>query len=229
MHIFLSTFLLIGCLFGLFLMVKSAERKNRFFRLCFLTTAISCFITLGYSGTFETFSTSIPLLVFSSLFFFPMIYFSHLSPTTPVIGLKQREMKTTKEVAPKLKYQKSSLQTEQKKQLAEKVITYMEIEKGYLQPGLKLTKLAKKLHISSHSLSQIINEQMGCSFLDFVNNYRVQAAIHKLTDSEYQYYTIISIGYEVGFNSKTAFYTAFKKQTSLTPGHYRNTKTGDKK
>lgn len=121
----------------------------------------------------------------------------------------------------KPKYQKSRLPKAKQNKVEQLLLTAMESEKIYLQPNLNLSQLSKRFKTTTHNLSQILNESIGCTFLEFVNGYRVKEAIIKLKDKKYQHYTIIAIGYDVGFNSKTAFYTAFKKKTNTTPGNYR--------
>lgn len=75
---------------------------------------------------------------------------------------------------------------------------------------------------SSSTLSVIINTIARKSFIDYLNEMRVDQAKTLLTDSDYENYTITSIGLESGFNSKSTFYTVFKKHTGLTPVNYRN-------
>lgn len=58
-------------------------------------------------------------------------------------------------------------------------------------------------------------------FFDFVNEYRIEKAKELLTHPERKEYTVLEILYEVGFNSKSSFNTAFKKRTGLTPTEYR--------
>ena len=132
----------------------------------------------------------------------------------PIIGFFQQN--TIKQ-----KYQKSTLQIVEKEKLVEKLLDNMEIKKSYRETGLTISKLSKQLNLSGHNLSQTINEEMECSFLDFINRYRIKEAQVLLLDTNYQHYTISAIGYEVGFKSKSAFYAAFKKETKMTPGNYR--------
>ena len=87
---------------------------------------------------------------------------------------------------------------------------------NYLYPNLQKILISPK-----HYLSQIINEKLNCNFLDFINGYRIDDAKDKLLDENYEHFTILAIAYEVGFNSKSAFYTAFKKNTNSTPSQYR--------
>ena len=91
----------------------------------------------------------------------------------------------------------------------------------YLDPDLTLEKLAKEQLVSSGHLSRIINLYGNRSFNDFINELRVEQAKGFLSDTEYSPYTIVSIGLECGFNSKSTFYSAFKKFTSQTPSQYR--------
>jgi len=68
-------------------------------------------------------------------------------------------------------------------------------------------------------LSQIINESKNINFYDYVNSYRISEAKDLLSSNCDK--TILEILYEVGFNSKSAFNTAFKKFTSVTPSKYK--------
>ena len=83
---------------------------------------------------------------------------------------------------------------------------------------LTLRKLANELNISQHHLSQIINENTDGNYYDLVNGYRINEARRLLIDTEL---SVIDVAYESGFNSKSTFYTEFKKQTECTPGQFR--------
>jgi len=121
----------------------------------------------------------------------------------------------------KQKYESSKLQAAQKENYLAKIIAYMEREKPYQSPELTLAELAEKIKIPAHYVSQVINEKLGVNFLDFINGYRVKTAQEMLRDANWSHYTIISIAYEAGFNSKSTFYSVFKKHTGLTPSTYR--------
>ena len=92
----------------------------------------------------------------------------------------------------------------------------------YLDPDLTLDKLAKEHSVSSGHLSRIINLYGNTSFNDFINELRVEQARVFLSDPGYDPYTIVSIGLECGFNSRSTFYSAFRKFTSLTPSQFRS-------
>ena len=91
----------------------------------------------------------------------------------------------------------------------------------YKNPDIKLGDIARELKVSPHVLSQYLNDNLGKSFSFFINEHRIIEA-KKLLGSKKQY-TIESIGYESGFNSKSTFFTTFKKITGLTPSLYRKT------
>ncbi|ESU29927.1 hypothetical protein FLJC2902T_04080 [Flavobacterium limnosediminis JC2902] len=98
---------------------------------------------------------------------------------------------------------------------------HIEKNKRYRDPYFSLDKLSTELMMSTSKLSQLINKESGHNFSDFINHLRVENAKKYLTDSNFSNYTIIAIGLECGFNSKSAFYTAFKKFTSVTPSEYK--------
>lgn len=101
------------------------------------------------------------------------------------------------------------------------LLYWFEKQKPYLNPYLNLLSVSEYLNISSGYLSQIVNKLTGTNFSEFINVYRLNVAKGMLTSPSFSNYTIIAIGLESGFNSKSAFYTAFKKNTGITPSEYR--------
>lgn len=100
---------------------------------------------------------------------------------------------------------------------------YMAEEKPYLDPALTVQSLAAQMNMPSRELSILINSNMNQHFFDFVNKYRIENAMELLTNHSKKDCTVLEILYQVGFNSKSSFNTAFKKHTALTPTEYRNT------
>ncbi len=119
------------------------------------------------------------------------------------------------------KYSGSRLTDSEAKQHAEKLTDYMKSSELFLNPDLSLSQLAAELNISSHYLSQVINEQFNLNFFDFVNRYRVEAFKEKVKDPEFRNYSLLGIAFECGFNSKSAFNRIFKQATGLTPSLYK--------
>lgn len=101
-----------------------------------------------------------------------------------------------------------------------KTLNQMMIEEElFKNPNLKLPDVAKKLNILPHRLSQLINDNLGKSFPSFLNEYRINEAKKQLqTNSNF---SLDAIGYECGFNSKSTFYSTFKKITGTTPAKFK--------
>ena len=119
------------------------------------------------------------------------------------------------------KYRKSTLTAERVDLYLKRLFSVMESERPYSDGMLTLQKLAKRLSIPSHHLSQLLNEHLNQNFFDFVNRYRIEEAKKKLIEPSSKHYSILGIAEEVGFNSKSAFHTAFKKHTNMTPTAFR--------
>ncbi len=98
---------------------------------------------------------------------------------------------------------------------------YIESNKRYLDPNFSLEMLSTELKISTSSLSQTINKDNTTNFSDYINHLRIEKAKKHLTKAAYKNYTILAIGLECGFNSKSTFYSAFKKFTNTTPSDFR--------
>lgn len=100
-----------------------------------------------------------------------------------------------------------------------RLIAFMEQNKPYLDEDLTLQKLAAQVHMPEKELSILINQQIGKHFFDFINEYRIREA--KILLKDQPNLTVLEILYQIGFNSKSSFYTAFKKETGVTPSYYR--------
>ncbi len=98
---------------------------------------------------------------------------------------------------------------------------YMIEQKPYLNSKLTLQQLAIQLNTDARELSILINQHIGQHFFDFINEYRLKKAMQILHNSSKKELSIQQILYDVGFNSKSSFNTAFKKYTGHTPTEYR--------
>lgn len=94
-------------------------------------------------------------------------------------------------------------------------------EKMFLNSNLNLTHIAEKFDLNESYLSQIFNKNSKENLTTFINSLRVEESKKLLINKNYNSYNIVSIGLETGFNSKSVFYNAFKKETGLTPTQYR--------
>lgn len=116
---------------------------------------------------------------------------------------------------------KASISKDLQEKIWEKIEQLMSEEKLYLDKELTVYALAKAASTNSKYLRYTINNKFEKNFAGYVNNYRVEKAKALLIDKKQDLYNIEYIGEMAGFKSKSAFYTAFKKQTGLTPQAYR--------
>jgi AraC-like DNA-binding protein len=105
---------------------------------------------------------------------------------------------------------------------ASRIVYIMETNRLYQETELTLQDLSDKLQLPAHRVSTAINEGLKKNFYDLVNGYRVEEAKRLLLHPGNANYTILSVGFEAGFNSKTTFNTVFKKFTGQTPTEFRD-------
>lgn len=105
---------------------------------------------------------------------------------------------------------------------AEKIKIYLENEKIYLDKNLTLDELASKLCWSRHQMSFVINNGLGMSFFELLNVYRVKESLTIFANPDCRSMKIDQIADMSGFNSRAAFYKAFKNHTGKTPTEYRD-------
>lgn len=123
---------------------------------------------------------------------------------------------------PVLKYKKSSLEEDSKKAILEAIKDQMQNEKYFLSSTASLSGLARSIHQSSHHVSQVINEKLEMTFFELLASYRVEEAKIILKTDLGKKLTIEEVAERVGYNSKSAFNTAFKKINSQTPSAFRD-------
>ena len=120
------------------------------------------------------------------------------------------------------KYSKSGLSDEESNEIIQSLEALMETEKPYLNSELTINDLSKLINTTIHRLSQVINKSFKRNFYEFINEYRIKEVERMLKDPSNSNFKIIALAYDCGFNSKSAFYSAFKRYTGITPTEYRN-------
>ena len=123
------------------------------------------------------------------------------------------------------KYRHSRLSAPQARRYHDRLIRLMAEEKPYLDCDLTLQQLASLLNISPVYLSQVINQQMNQTFYDFINRQRIEEAKQRFLHPSQEDTEILAVVFDVGFNSKSTFYEAFKKYTGMTPARFKKKKT----
>ncbi|QHJ05833.1 helix-turn-helix domain-containing protein [Hymenobacter busanensis] len=130
-------------------------------------------------------------------------------------------------VPPAPRYQHSGLPPRVAQEQAHRLEQLMRGEKLYRNSELRLDTLADRLGLSRHHLSQVLNEQLGVNFFEYINALRIAEAQELLRNTSRQQLNIIEVAYEVGFNNKVSFNKAFKATTGLTPSEYRQNLNGN--
>ncbi len=124
------------------------------------------------------------------------------------------------------KYKNLNLSHKKLHLVKEKIDVLMLEHKLYLNNQIKISDVSKKLNISSHIISSVINESSKMSFPQYINHLRIKTAQQKLVD-DYNA-KIITIAFESGFSSLSAFNRVFKSNSGMSPSKFR-TKFSTKK
>ena len=123
-------------------------------------------------------------------------------------------------INPKIKYEKSGLDEEKAGKIYSQLVGCMTNQKFFTDSELTLAALAKTLNVHPNHLSQVINSYEGKNFYDYINYHRVEEFKKLAPLPGNRNYTLLSLAYECGFNSKTSFNMNFKKVTGFSPSEY---------
>ncbi|MFC2135106.1 helix-turn-helix domain-containing protein [Bacteroidota bacterium] len=186
--------------------------------LTWLVYIVSIFILLWVSGLIHFI-----LMIFGVYFSYPdsagVVTLFLFSNIILFRGLKYPEIFSGIKV--KTENGKSILKDEDIQQYSQKLKLVMNNDKPYLEPSISLNDLAQKLSISPRYLSYVINKSYHQNFYDYINKYRIEESKRLLSHPENNSKTVLEILYDVGFNSKSVFNSAFKRYVGMTPSQYK--------
>ena len=97
----------------------------------------------------------------------------------------------------------------------------LKVDKIYRDPDLTLAKLADQIGVAAPDVTIYLNTFLNKNFNQYINAYRIEESKQLLVSPRAQKLTIEQIMYDVGFSSKSVFYTAFKQSTGATPSVFR--------
>ncbi|WP_300059786.1 AraC family transcriptional regulator [uncultured Roseobacter sp.] len=117
------------------------------------------------------------------------------------------------------KYGHSGLDERHLARIAAKIEAVMRADTLYRDPDLSLWDLAEKVGAKRHYVSQALNDHLGQNFFDYVNGFRIEDAKGQLVGTSAP---ILTITFDVGFNSRSVFYRAFKQNVGMTPSQFRH-------
>lgn len=142
----------------------------------------------------------------------------------PDIGSDQTPEPDTEEdigeEPPASKYARSALTDDHAVKLASRLDAVMRKDALYLDPSLSLQKLSQHVGALPNQVSQTLNQEIGTSFFDYVARWRIEASKPMIMAGDA---SVLTTALEVGFNSRSTFYKAFKRETGMTPKAYRAT------
>lgn len=136
--------------------------------------------------------------------------FAPITPPDPNAAVAEDE--------PDLKYARSALTSDHAAKLAARLEAAMQKDALYLDPGLSLQRLSQHVGALPNQVSQTLNQEIGSNFFDFVARWRIEASKPLITAGDA---SVLTVALDVGFNSRSAFYKAFKRETGMTPKGYR--------
>lgn len=221
-HIFIYLGLTYKTLWTYREIIKNTYSQIDQINLDWLSSALNTFGLLTFASLFHNFiplkgneSAAIIALVLLLIFVFYFVIkviLKALRQSKIFAGIAKNE--TTK-------YHGSNLTPNQIETYKQQLLALLGTEKPFLDPQVSITDLSEKLSVPTKHLSQVINQSFNRSFFDFINSYRVQEVQHILKNSKDDKLTVLEAMYEAGFNSKSSFNTAFKKETGQTPTEFR--------
>lgn len=106
-------------------------------------------------------------------------------------------------------------------ELLYKIKTTIEIDKIYFQPAITLAQFSEAINSPTYLVSKATKSIYNKSFPEVINSFRIKELTQKLGEPKHHQDKIEDLAYDVGFNTSSAFYNAFKKETSMTPRAYQ--------
>jgi AraC-like DNA-binding protein len=155
-----------------------------------------------------------------SAFVYIFGYFSLRQPELFIASSDTSEPSTVdskKNTGPK--YGDNRLPDDLRTQILNSLDAHMNDHKPWRENNFTIAQLAEGLGLSSHHISQVLNDHRGQSFNDYLNQFRIEAVCQRLQHPSPD--TLLDIAMQCGFSSKSSFNAIFKKFTGKTPSAYR--------
>ena len=115
----------------------------------------------------------------------------------------------------------SEVEQQKLQQAMHTIETQIEERRRFLKAGYNISDLCRDIDLPVYHISKALNTIRGASFVDYINQKRIQYCIQKLNQGEWKNYTLEAIAEECGFNNRNSFTQAFSKFAGETPSMYR--------
>jgi AraC-like DNA-binding protein len=102
-----------------------------------------------------------------------------------------------------------------------KIISFVTESKIYKDKDLNLFTFANRLQMPYREVSNVINKFANKNFNLFLNEFRIDEAKHLINNDSSDKFNLTWIAEEVGFNSRSTFFAAFKTISGTTPAEYK--------
>jgi AraC-like DNA-binding protein len=157
--------------------------------------------------------------------FFIGYHFIKQKEIYPFSEIQKQEIIEIIDESDSLENKKKLIDDQKLQELKTDLSQLMATKKPFLDSEISLVKLSSEMQITPHILSYIINKGFEENFYQFINRFRIEEAKKLLLDPDKNYLSLLGIGFEVGFNSKSVFNTTFKKISNQTPSEFKKTNT----
>lgn len=147
-------------------------------------------------------------------------------PVPPRADAEPAPVSAAKPEPPAPRYERSGLSDVESSRLETELLAVMDRERPWTDSELTLPELAARLNSTPHKLSELLNAQIGQSFYEFVNGYRVREVQRRIQAGEARTRKMLALAMDAGFASKSTFNDAFKKHTLQTPSDFRQAMGG---
>ena len=173
----------------------------------------------------QTYDPTLPSYFGLTFFAFAFSFYGYKQPgifNEILIESKHHRKENFPEENTDPKYERSGLKNKDARQYLNQLLKYMEEKKPFLDVDLSIHDVSDELEIPRHYITQVINGMLGKNFYTFINEYRIKEVKKLLGDEDYAKFTLTSISFEAGFNSKSSFNSVFKTATGMTPSQFKD-------
>jgi len=188
----------------------------------FYIVSISFIVLMSIPGFYITYIGRAPFVGNEWSLFYLSLVFTILYLILAIVGLKQVPVEINLPTLDKKINNSETLQDELK-QIESDLLTYFKNEKPWLNQHLNIWDVAKRIGTNRSYVSKVINENLGCNFNQFVNDYRLNEA-KKLLKKQPEF-LIAEISDSSGFGSINSFIRIFKLNEKCTPSQFRQNKS----